>query len=79
MAELVELGEEIGGDFEGAERVEEVERREAFVAVAFAGGVAGGAESERLQAGAEIGQNPHETLMRLRAPATRRLRSDGGD
>lgn len=56
MAELVELGEEIGGDLQRVEVKEEVKSVENFVGVVAGGGSGGGAAgTEGLQAGTERG------------------------
>lgn len=57
MAELVELGEKIGGDLQRVEVKEEVKNVENFVGVVAGGGSGGGgaAGPEELQAGIEGG------------------------
>lgn len=59
MAELIDLGEEIGGDLQSTELEEEVPRLGGFVVCFVVGGGSAAAPESLLQAGAEKGEKPH--------------------
>lgn len=69
MAELIELGEEIGGDLQSTELEEEVPRLDGGVLGFFVGGSAAAASESLLQAGAEKGEKPHQGMNRRDWPA----------
>lgn len=62
MAELIELGEEIGGDLQSTELEEEVPRLDGGVVGFFVGGSAAAASEFLLQAGAEKREKPHQGM-----------------
>lgn len=63
MAELIELGEEIGGGLQSTELEEEVPRLGGGV-VGFVVGGSAAASEFLLQAGAEKGEKPHQGMNR---------------
>jgi hypothetical protein len=69
VAELIELGKEIGGGLQSAELEEEARRLGGGGVVGFVLVAAAAASKSLLQAGAETGEKPHQVINRRVWPA----------
>jgi hypothetical protein len=69
VAELIELGKEIGGGLQSTELEKEVERLGGGSVISFVVVGSAAASKSLLQAGAETGEKPHQVINRRVWPA----------
>lgn len=62
VAELIQVGEEIGSDLESVEFKEEVKGVEFVLGIVWSGRIGGPTGSEGLQAGEKRGEKPHKSI-----------------